>query len=266
MFLSLVSGSTGNCSLISDGKTVLLADCGLTAPRLEKLLASIGISPESLSAILITHEHSDHIKGAGVVSKKYGLPVFATEQTHIAMKNCGISERNIKYISPDKDFEIGAIGIKPFSIPHDAANPVGYSFFLKNNKLSLATDIGHMNDYIFGNIKGSIAVILESNHDLTMLKNGRYPEFLKRRVLGDFGHLSNKSASETVLKLLENGTRHIMLAHLSADNNTPKAALLETAELANANGITPGKDFSLAVANRYTPTSFLSSAKGGTSK
>ncbi|MBR4723577.1 MAG: MBL fold metallo-hydrolase [Clostridia bacterium] len=266
MFLSLVSGSTGNCSVISDGKTVLLTDCGLTASRLEELLWSIGISPENLTAILITHEHSDHIKGAGVVSKKYGLPVFATEQTHNAMKNCGISEKNTKYISPNKDFEIGTIGIKPFSIPHDAIDPVGYSFFLKNSKLSLATDIGNMNDYIFDSIRGSIAVILESNHDLAMLKNGRYPEFLKRRILGDFGHLSNKAASETVLKLLESGTRHIMLAHLSADNNTPKAAILETAELAKANGIIPGKDFSLAVAKRYEPTAFLSSAKGGTSK
>jgi len=266
MFLSLVSGSTGNCSLVSDGKTTLLADCGLGIKRLEELLVSVGISPASLTAILITHEHSDHIKGAGVVSKKYGLPVFATEKTHTAMKNCGISEENVKYISPDEDFEIGSIGIKPFSIPHDAANPVGYSFFMKNSKLSLATDIGHMNDYIFDNIKGSIAVILESNHDLNMLISGRYPEFLKRRILGDFGHLSNKTASETALKLLESGTKHIMLAHLSADNNTPKAALLETAELANSNGIIPGKDFSLAVANRYTPTSFLSSVKGGASK
>lgn len=266
MFLSLVSGSTGNCSIVSDGKTTLLADCGLGLTRLEELLGSIGISPKDLTAILITHEHSDHIKGAGVVSKKYGLPVFATEKTHTAIKNCGISGENTKYISPDKDFEIGTIGIKPFSIPHDAIDPVGYSFFMKNAKLSLATDIGHMSDYIFDNIKGSIAVILESNHDLEMLKNGRYPEFLKRRILGDFGHLSNKTASETVLRLLENGTRHIMLAHLSADNNTPKAALLETANLAKENGIIPGKDFSLAVANRYMPTSFLSSAKGGVSK
>lgn len=266
MFLSLVSGSTGNCSIISDGKTLILADCGLGLNRLEELLNSVGISPKDLTAILITHEHSDHIKGAGVVSKKYGLPVFATEKTHIAMKNCGISEKNIKYISPDGDFEIGTIGIRPFSIPHDSADPVGYSFFLKNAKLSLATDIGHMNDYIFDNIKGSIAVILESNHDITMLKNGRYPEFLKRRILGDFGHLSNKTASETVLKLLESGTRHIMLAHLSTDNNTPRTALLETALLAKENGITPGKDFSLAVANRYIPTSFLSSSKGGAPK
>ena len=266
MFLSLVSGSSGNCSIVSDGKTTLLCDCGLSVRRLEELLKTIRISPADLSAILITHEHSDHIQGAGVVSKKYALPVFATEQTHIAIKNCGISEANIKYISPSKDFEIGTLGIKPFSIPHDAANPVGYSFFYGNNKLSLATDIGHMNDYIFNNIKGSIAVILESNHDLTMLKNGRYPEFLKRRILGNFGHLSNIDAAKTALRLLEHGTKHIMLAHLSTDNNTPKTALLETAELAKKSGIIPGKDFSLSVANRYFPTEFLAHKREDGSK
>lgn len=266
MFLSLVSGSSGNSSIVSDGKTTLLCDCGLGIKRLEELLKSIGISPEKLSAILITHEHSDHIQGAGVVSKKYGLPVFATEETHAAIANSGISEENIKYISPNKDFEIGTLGIKPFSIPHDAANPVGYSFFYGNNKLSLATDIGHMNDYIFENIKGSIAVILESNHDITMLKNGRYPEFLKRRILGKFGHLSNTDAAKTVLNLLENGTKHIMLSHLSESNNTPKTALLETAELAKKNGIIAGKDFSLSVANRFFPTEFLAHKREGISK
>lgn len=263
MFLSLVSGSTGNCSIISDGKTVILADCGLTAKRLEELLGFIGVSPLSVSAILITHEHSDHIKGAGIVSKKYGLPVFATEETHLSMKNSGIPEENIKYILPDNDFEVGSIGVRAFSIPHDAANPVGYSFFYGNNKLSVATDMGHMNDYIFENIKGSTAVILESNHDIDMLKGGRYPEFLKRRILGNFGHLSNADAAKTALKLLKSGTRHIMLGHVSADNNTPKIALSETANMALNSGIIPGKDFSLSVANRYMPTSFLASRKGG---
>ena len=263
MFLSLVSGSTGNCSIISDGKTVLLADCGLTAKRLEELLGFIGVSPLSVSAILITHEHSDHIKGAGIVSKKYGLPVFATEETHLSMKKSGIPEENIKYILPDTDFEIGSIGVRAFSIPHDAANPVGYSFFYGNNKLSVATDMGHMNDYIFENIKGSTAVILESNHDIDMLKSGRYPEFLKRRILGNLGHLSNADAAKTALRLLESGTRHIMLGHVSADNNTPKIALSETANMAVKNGLVPGKDFSLSVANRYMPTSFLASRKGG---
>ena len=257
MFLSLVSGSSGNCSIVSDEKTTLLIDCGLSASRLIELLEAIGVSPLDLNAVLITHEHSDHIKGAGVVSRKYGLPVFATCGTHSAMKACGIPEENIKYISPDESFEIGTIGVNAFSIPHDATEPVGFSFFCGKAKLSVATDMGYMNNYILDNIKGSNAVILESNHDIEMLKNGRYPEYLKRRILGNFGHLSNIDAANTALKLLESGTRHIMLAHLSADNNTPKTAIMETAELAIANGITPGKDFSLAVANRFMPTKFL---------
>ena len=266
MFLSLVSGSTGNCALISDGKTVLLSDCGLSLRRLEELLTYVGVSPLSISAILITHEHSDHIKGAGSVSKKYGLPVFATEETHIAMKNAGISDKNIKYVSPDKDFEIGTIGIKAFSIPHDAVNPVGYSFFYGKNKLTVATDIGHMSDYILENIKGSNAVILESNHDVEMLRNGRYPDFLKRRILGNLGHLSNTVAANTAVELIKSGTRHIMLGHISADNNTPKTALSETANMALKNGAVPGKDFSLSVADRYMPTKFLVSGKGASSK
>lgn len=257
MFLSLVSGSSGNCSVISDGKTVLLSDCGLGVSRLEELLNSVGISPRLISAILVTHEHSDHIKGAGIVSKKYGLPVFATEETHLAMQNLGISEDNIKYISPDKDFEIGSIGVKAFSIPHDAANPVGYSFFCGKNKLTVATDMGHIDDYILENLKGSIAVILESNHDIEMLKNGRYPYFLKRRILGDFGHLSNIDAAKTAVELLKSGTKYIMLGHISADNNTPKTALLETANLAQKNGAVAGVDFTLSAANRYVPTNFL---------
>lgn len=265
MFLSLSSGSSGNCSVISDGKTVLLSDCGISAARLEELLTSVGVSPSSLSAILITHEHSDHVKGAGIVSKRYGLPVFATKETHLAMQNERIPEQNIKYISPDTDFEIGTIGVKAFSIPHDAVNPVGYSFFYGKTKISVATDMGHMSDYILNNIKGSIAVILESNHDIDMLKNGHYPFFLKKRILGDFGHLSNKIASETAVELLKSGTKHIMLGHLSADNNSPKLAISETAGLAIQMGAVPGKDFSLAVANRYTPTNFLSS-KGDVSK
>ena len=261
MFLSLVSGSSGNCSVISDGKTVLLSDCGLGIRRLEELLASVGISPLSISAILITHEHSDHIKGAGVVSKKYGLPVFATEETHMAMQNCGIPEENIKCILPDTDFEIGTIGVKAFSIPHDAANPVGYNFFCGNNKLTVATDMGHIDDYILENIKGSIAVILESNHDIEMLKNGRYPYFLKRRILGDFGHLSNADAAKTAVELLKSGTKYIMLGHISADNNTPKTALCETANLAQQNGMVAGTDFTLSVANRFIPTNFSTSYK-----
>ncbi len=256
MFLSLVSGSSGNSTLISDGKTTLLADCGLSCKSLEAALAKIGISATDIDGLLITHEHSDHIKGAGVVSRKYNLPIFATAKTHECMNVGEIDSKNIKYISPDIDFEIKTIGVKPFSIPHDAANPVGYNFFFGEKKLSLATDIGKMNDYIFDHLKGSIAVLLESNHDIAMLKFGRYPQVLKKRILGDFGHLSNADAAQTVLELVKSGTKHIMLGHLSNENNTPRLAFSETANLLLKNGVDLKKDAAITLAARYEVSRF----------
>ncbi|MBO5060828.1 MAG: MBL fold metallo-hydrolase [Clostridia bacterium] len=256
MFLSLVSGSSGNCTLVSDGNTTILADCGLSCKKLEQALEKVKINPHDIDALVITHEHSDHIKGAGIVSRKYGLPVFATAKTHEVMDIGNIVDKNIKYITPDIDFEIGTIGVCPFSIPHDAANPVGYNFFFGEKKLSLATDIGRMNDYIMEKLKGSIAVLLESNHDITMLKNGRYPAVLKKRILSEFGHLSNDDAAKTVVELAKSGTAHIMLGHLSNENNTPTAAYTKTAQLLCENGLELNKDVALSVAARFEVSCF----------
>lgn len=255
MFISLVSGSSGNCSLVSDGKTSLLIDCGLSCKKLEEALAKAKLSPLDLSAILITHEHSDHIKGAGVVSKKYSLPVFATAGTHAGM-NVNIDSENIRYLSPDVDLEIGSIGIRPFQIPHDAANPVGYNFFCGKNKLSLATDIGTFNDYIFENLKGSLAVLLEANYDENMLKFCRYPAYLKRRISGALGHLSNPEAADAAVRLASTGTRHIMLGHLSKENNTPTAAYTTVLNAFSANGVELNKDVALSVASRFEVSCF----------
>jgi phosphoribosyl 1,2-cyclic phosphodiesterase len=224
MFLSLVSGSSGNCSLISDGKTTLLVDCGLSAKKLEEALLKAKVNPNDITAMLITHEHSDHIKGAGVVSRKYNLPVYATLKTHEYMDLGKIDNRNIKYINPDVDFEIGTIGVRPFSIPHDAADPVGYNFFTGNKKLSLATDIGIMNDNVLEHISGSLAVLLESNHDVDMLRSGPYPLSLKHRILSCDGHLSNADCAKTLAHLASCGLRCAVLAHISEHNNTPLMA------------------------------------------
>lgn len=256
MFLSLVSGSSGNCTLVSHKNTSLLADCGMSCKKLEQALSSLSMSPAGLDGILVTHEHSDHIKGVGTLSKKYNLPVYATVKTHEQMTDLAIKDTNIRYITPDIDFEIGDIGIKPFSIPHDAAGPVAYNFFFDEKKLSLATDIGKVDDYIFSNLKGSLAVILESNHDIDMLKSGRYPAFLKKRILGDFGHLSNDAAAEVALKLSQSGTRHLMLGHLSNENNTPKTAFYKTATTLLNNGVELQKDTTLTVASRFEVTKF----------
>lgn len=254
MFLSLVSGSSGNCSLISDGKTHLLADCGLSCKNLETALAKVDLRPSDISGILVTHEHSDHIRGINTVSRKYNIPVYATLKTHEAIHAGTV--RDVRYLSPDVDFEIGTIGIKPFSIPHDAADPVGYNFFFGVKKLSLATDIGKMNNYVTEHLKGSIAVLLESNHDLKMLMSGHYPAYLKRRIAGKYGHLSNTDAAHTALELIKSGTCHIMLGHLSDKNNTPNTAYLETAGFLEANGVKIGKDAGLSVAARYEVSCF----------
>lgn len=256
MFLSLVSGSSGNCSLISDGKTTILVDCGLSCKKLEEALEKAKVDPKDISAMLITHEHSDHIKGAGIVSRKYNLPIFATLKTHEYMNLGKVESCHIEYVSPDVDIEIGSIGVRPFSIPHDAVDPVGYNFFFGEKKLSLATDIGKMNDNVMEHLKGSLAVLLESNHDINMLQNGRYPAYLKRRILGDFGHLSNADAAKCVLELVKTGTSHIMLGHLSQENNTPTAAYTTTKSYLEENGVILDKDATLSVASRFEVSRF----------
>lgn len=253
-FISLVSGSSGNATLITDGKTHILTDCGMSGVKLKDALNSIGLTPESLSALLITHEHIDHTKGVGVIARRYKVPVFGTKNTLLSL-NCGeISDDLINEISPDTDFEIGSIGIMPFSIPHDAKDPVGYSFFSDNNKFSLATDIGHMNDYIMGHIKGSKKVLLESNHDVEMLQYGSYPFPLKQRILSDVGHLSNVNAAKAALELVKSGTIDLALGHLSNENNTPELAMVETHTYLTKAGVKVGKDLNLCVAKRYEVT------------
>ena len=253
-FISLISGSSGNSTLISDGHTHILTDCGMSGARLKDALKKVGIAPESLSALLITHEHVDHVRGAGVIARRYGLPVYATEKTLLKM-DCGpINENLLHAIKPDAEFEINSIGICPFSIPHDAADPVGYNYFAENEKYSLATDIGHMNEYIFNHISGSKAVLLESNHDVEMLQYGSYPFPLKRRILSDIGHLSNENAAKCAVALIKNGTERIALGHLSQENNRPEIALLETHNALTQAGAKVGDDVKLTVAQRFEVT------------
>lgn len=260
-FISLISGSSGNATFISDGKTNLLIDCGMSGAKLKEALHMIDVLPESLDALLLTHEHIDHTKGAGIVSRRYNLPVYATEGTHLTSDLGKIADENVKTISDDTAFEIGDIGIKPFAIPHDAKQPVGFTFFIGNEKYSIATDIGKMTQSIADNISGSKKVLLESNHDIEMLRCGTYPFPLKQRILGEYGHMSNEMAAKTALYLVRNGTEHIMLGHLSVENNRPEIALLETHNLLSQSGISVGKDVTLQVADRYKPTLFEKGVK-----
>lgn len=251
---TLVSGSSGNSTFVNYKSTNILVDCGMSGKSLEKHLNDLGVLPTDLNAILVTHEHIDHISGIGVVARRYNLPVYATEQTHLAMDLGKISDENLVIIEPDRPFEIGDIQVNAFNIPHDAAAPVGYRFFCGNKKVSVATDIGIMTSELFEGIAGSEEIVLEANHDIEMLVSGTYPERLKRRILSDFGHLANDASAKTVVNLVKRGTKKLMLAHLSTENNTPKLAY-DTVNSALCE-IGASNDVILKVANRYEVTSF----------
>lgn len=254
-FVSLISGSSGNATLVSDGKTNLLVDCGTSGKRIEAALEKAGEAKDSINALLITHEHSDHIKGAGVLARRYKLPVYATAATHRAMTGVGKIDDNLRFcVNPGKIFEIGNIGVEPFSISHDAADPVGYSFYIGNEKLTVATDTGFISGDIMDSLRGSGSILLESNHDVEMLRCGPYPYHLQQRILGKKGHLSNNAAAEAALELVCSGTEHIILGHLSEHNNLPEIALMETKQYLEEAGVAVGKDVTLQVAHRYDLT------------
>lgn len=254
-FISLTSGSSGNATFVSDGETKLLIDCGMSGSRLKTALSSIDVDICDLDAILITHEHSDHIKGLGVIARKYHVPVFATFKTFSNMKSIGEFDDSLKN-AINNELEIGKIGVRAFSIPHDAADPVGYNFFIDNQKLTLATDIGNMDDNLFKCIEGSKYIILESNHDVDILRLGSYPYNLKKRILSPYGHLSNEVAAETALRLAKTGTEHFMLAHLSRENNLPEIAQITTENIFKKNNIRLDRDVTLTVASRDDITTF----------
>lgn len=255
MLFTLTSGSSGNCSLLSHNGTNILIDCGISGKRLVEQLSDIGLDGSDIDAMLITHEHIDHISGAGVVSRRFNIPVYATCQTHMAMDLGKVRDENIKTIEADRPFEIGNIGINPFCIPHDAASPVGYRFYCDNRKVSVATDIGIMTDELLCSLSGSEELILEANHDIDMLKNGPYPERLKERILSRSGHMSNNLCADTALLLAQRGAKRIMLAHLSEQNNTPQLAYDAVSEKLAANGA-EACDVLLKVASRYEVTAF----------
>lgn len=250
-FCSLYSGSSGNSIYLGTQSTHILIDAGVSGVRISKALEEINVNPASISAILVTHEHSDHILGAGIFSRKYNVPIYAREKTWKAMRRelGKIAECNIQIIHNDY-FEIGDFDICNYSIPHDAADPVAYTFCVGGKKISVATDIGCITENIYKNVLGSDIALIESNHDVDMLYHGKYSWPLKQRILSDNGHLSNERAAEFVSELAKNGTKHIYLGHLSKENNYPELALKATTCALKESGINPNKDVHVCVAAR----------------
>ncbi len=252
-FCPLFSGSSGNALFCQYGNTRLLVDAGKPGRQVEEALRSIGAEPETLAGILITHEHSDHIHGAGILARKYHLPLYATAGTWAAMEGkIGKIDPGLRReIQAGRDFWLGDMGVVPFPIPHDAADPVGFRLYGGSLSVSTATDLGHFSRYVYDQIAGSDLILLESNHDPDMLRaNPHYSAQLKARILGEHGHLSNASCAEALIRLIAAGTGTVLLGHLSGENNTPELARRVSTEALNREGIRPGRDIQLNVALR----------------
>ena len=222
---SLFSSSKGNCTYVFSDTTKILIDIGISPKRLVENLEKNNIKPEEIQAILITHEHSDHIKGIRVFSKRYNIPVFASEKTWGTLVSLELPDVLKHEFTVGETFNIGDICIHPFSIPHDAIDPCGFSMTSGKNKVTVATDMGHLTPELLYNFEASDSILLEANHDVAMLRSGNYPYFLKERVIGNFGHLSNALSAEAVEYLIKKGTKKFILAHLSEENNLPELAL-----------------------------------------
>lgn len=254
-FCSIASGSSGNCIYVGSEKTHLLVDVGISGKKIETGLNSIDLSGKEIDGILITHEHSDHMKSLGVIARKYQIPIYATGGTVDAMsrmKSVGeLPEGIFHEIRENEDFMIKDMKIHPFTIPHDAAQPVGYRMECQGHSVGIATDLGKYNEYIVENLKNLDVLLLEANHDIRMLQVGKYPYYLKQRILGDRGHLSNENAGRLLCRLLHDHMKAIFLGHLSKENNY-EALAYETvcAEVTLGDNPYRSGDFKIQVAKR----------------
>ncbi|OEF97346.1 MBL fold metallo-hydrolase [Desulfuribacillus alkaliarsenatis] len=252
----LASGSSGNAILVQSDKATILIDAGLSGRQIEAAMAEIGVSADSLSGIFVTHEHQDHVKGVGVLSRRYKVPVFANQRTWDGMERsigeikAGFYER----FTTNDQIEIGNLAVKSFPISHDSNEPVGYCVLCGNTKLSIGTDMGYVNDKIKGFLMDSDAIIIEANHDIDMLRVGPYPWHLKQRILSDHGHLSNEAAGELLTEIISANTKCIHLAHLSKENNLPQLAHLTVKSILEEEQFKVGQEFDLEVTYPDKPT------------
>lgn len=222
----LASGSKGNAVYISGGGRAVLLDAGLSGVELERRMAVRGISPESIDAVVVSHEHTDHVKGAGIFSRRYNIPLYINEKTfQAASSRLGrVASASLIHFQCGHTFRIGDLIVNPFSISHDARDPSGFTFEYLKCKLAVATDLGIATNLVKNHLRGSALVYVEANHDPEMLHNGPYPWYLKQRVRSRMGHLSNQEAGELLCEVRDSTLSHVILAHLSGENNTPDKA------------------------------------------
>ncbi len=261
-FCSIASGSSGNCIFVGTGQTSVLIDAGISGKRVTEGLCAIDRSPKELDAILITHEHSDHIKGLGVLARKYGIPVYTTDGTIHAMLDqnmLGKVDASLFHaIVPDEEFRIGELAVHPFHVSHDAADPVAYRLRCGEKSVAVATDLGYYDDYTVERLRDLDAVLIESNHDVNMLQVGAYPYYLKQRILGRRGHLSNDNAGRLLGEILNDKMKAVMLGHLSKENNYEALAMATVcAEITEGDNPYKAGDFQIRVAKRDVPSELI---------
>lgn len=252
-FQSFLSSSSGNATYVTDGEYHILIDCGAPGVYIEKCLARLGSENNNISAIFLTHAHTDHIGAAGVLSRKWDIPIYATEETFsLGAKQLGtIKKENMQVIAPGEDIVLPSFTVHAFSIPHDINGAVSYTVSDGESKFGIATDSGYVSEEIIQNLTGCETVIVESNHDVAMLERGPYPYPLKKRILSDTGHLSNVMCGELCVALAQKGTKDFWLGHLSAQNNLPELAYTCVKEVLNQHGFCVGRDVALNVIPKY---------------
>ena len=250
-FCSLYSGSSGNSLFVETEKTKLLIDCGVSGKKISEALNDLNTSIEEIDAILVTHEHLDHVQSLGMLSKKYDIPVFVNYETLEAMpkQKEKIDIKNQKLFCIGEEFKIGDLSINPFSIPHDAANPCGFNIYNNSKKLTIATDLGHMTNELLEYMKGSKFILLEANYEPELLQYAKYPYILKQRISGPKGHLPNEMAGKTISYLTKYDLKEVLLGHLSKESNMPEIAYQTVIEQLQNNNIDTN-EIRVSVANR----------------
>ena len=251
-FCTIASGSSGNATCVGLGGQHFLVDAGISGKRIEHGLARMDV--RKLNGIFITHEHRDHIAGAGVMARRFKLNLYATPLTwrYFSRTGClgALDMEQIKIVEPGKPFDVDGVRVTAFDIPHDAAQPVGYTFETKDKKIAVATDLGHATDTVREHLSGAQIILLESNHDPHMLENGPYHRALKVRVAGKHGHLSNADAGVLLTEVADTGLEYVFLAHLSEDNNTRVLAYETVKRVLDGNNVSVKN---LIVAERHGP-------------
>jgi len=249
-FATLASGSSGNAALISDGKTHILIDAGVTCKRLCAAIREYSIDPGDISAVLITHDHCDHIAGLDVFSKYYGVPIYASYGTCRYIKKLPRAARRLCPID-NAALSFGGVDVTVFETSHDSEGSVGFRFDVGGHSVGYFTDSGRITSSARKALDGVEILAVESNYDRHMLVTGDYPYHLQRRIMSQTGHLSNDACAEYCAEMLDNGVRRMILAHLSENNNTPDTALTAVLNVLSGHGAVEGRDFTLTVAPRH---------------